>query len=139
MDNGGTRPKTLSAAFVRTISQPGRYGDGRGGHGLSLWVRYQSNGRTGKIWSQRLRIGGKPVNLGLGSFPRVSLALAHERAIANARMVEEGGDPRVKPTVMPTFAEAVETVITEHEGVWRVGGRQAEIFRASMEQYATPR
>ena len=33
------RPATLSATFVRTIRQPGRYGDGRGGHGLSLLVK----------------------------------------------------------------------------------------------------
>ena len=31
------RPATLSAPFVRTIRRPGRYGDGRGGHGLSCW------------------------------------------------------------------------------------------------------
>ena len=30
------RPKRLSATFVNTVNVPGRYGDGRGGHGLSL-------------------------------------------------------------------------------------------------------
>ena len=138
MKDGGTRPKVLSAAFVRTVNAPGRYGDGRGGHGLSLWVREQRNGRTGKIWSQRLRIGGKPVNLGLGSYPRVSLALARERALANAQVVEHGDDPRAKPTAIPTFAEAVDIVIAEHAGIWREGGRQAEIFRSAVERYAYP-
>ena len=138
MKNGGARPKVLSAAFVRAVSAPGRYGDGRGGHGLSLWVREQRNGRTGKIWSQRLRIGGKPVNLGLGSYPRVSLALARERALANAQSVEHGEDPRVKPATMPTFAEAVETWVAEHEGIWREGGRQAEIVRSAMERFVYP-
>ena len=33
------RPKTLSAAFVKTVKRPGRYGDGLGGHGLSLLVK----------------------------------------------------------------------------------------------------
>ena len=33
------RPKQLSAAFVKTVKRPGRYGDGRGGHGLSLLVK----------------------------------------------------------------------------------------------------
>ena len=138
MKNGGARPKVLSAAFVRTVSAPGRYGDGRGGHGLSLLVREQKNGRTGKIWSQRLRIGGKPVNLGLGSYPRVSLALARERALANAQSVEHGEDPRVKPATMPTFAEAAETWVAEHEGIWREGGRQAEIVRSAMERFVYP-
>jgi hypothetical protein len=96
------------------------------------------NRRTGKIWSQRLRIGGKPVNLGLGSVPRVTLALARARALDNVQKVEEGIDPRFKPTKMPSFSEAVEIAISEHEGVWRAGGRQAGIFRASMERFAYP-
>ncbi|MCY4363067.1 MAG: hypothetical protein OXE42_12945 [Gammaproteobacteria bacterium] len=42
------RPKILSASFVRTINRPGRYGDGRGGHGLSLLVKPMTNGRLSK-------------------------------------------------------------------------------------------
>ena len=45
------RPKKLSATFVKTISAPGRrYGDGRGGHGLSLLVKPSSTGRVRRIW-----------------------------------------------------------------------------------------
>ncbi len=36
------RPRTLSAAFVRTVSRPGVYGDGRG---LSLRVHRTLDGR----------------------------------------------------------------------------------------------
>ena len=39
-----TRPKRLSAAFVRTVKRPGRYGDGRGGYGLSLLVKPTASG-----------------------------------------------------------------------------------------------
>ena len=28
------QPRTLTAAFVRTVGRPGVYGDGRGGRGL---------------------------------------------------------------------------------------------------------
>ena len=38
------RPKMLSATFVRTVSRPGRYGDGRGGFGLSLLVKPRTTG-----------------------------------------------------------------------------------------------
>ena len=132
------RPKTLSAAFVRTVNMPGRYGDGRGGHGLSLWVREQKNGRIGKIWSQRVRIGRKAVNLGLGSYPVVTLAAARTRALDNARIIAEGIDPRITPTTIPTFEQAVEIVIREHAGVWREGGRHTEIWRRSLHRYAYP-
>ena len=33
------RPRTLSPSFVGDVTEPGRYGDGRGGLGLSLLVR----------------------------------------------------------------------------------------------------
>jgi hypothetical protein len=38
------RPRTLSAAFVRTVNRPGVYGDGRGGRGLSLRVHRTLDG-----------------------------------------------------------------------------------------------
>ena len=60
------RPKKLSASFVKTVNRPGRYGDGRGGFGLSLLVKPTTTGRLSKTWSQRLRIHGSSVNVGLG-------------------------------------------------------------------------
>ena len=97
------RPRRLSAAFVQTITTPGRYGDGRGGFGLSLLVKPTKTGRISRSWAQRLRVDDRPVNIGLGSYPVVTLARARELALANARIVEEGGDPRRKPKATPTF------------------------------------
>ena len=42
------RPKRLSATFVNTVNVPGRYGDGRGGHSLSLLVKEASTGGFSK-------------------------------------------------------------------------------------------
>ena len=42
------RPKRLSATFVNTVNAPGRYGDGRGGHGLSLLVKLATHGGFSK-------------------------------------------------------------------------------------------
>ena len=55
------RSQKLSAAFVKTVTRPGRYGDGRGGHGLSLLVKPASSGGLSKSWAQRVRTGGRPV------------------------------------------------------------------------------
>ena len=117
MNASVSRPKVLTAAFVRTISRAGRYGDGRGGHGLSLLVKPTMNGRWSKTWAQRLRIGGRAVSLGLGSYPAVSLALARERALANRQAVEEGRDPRRRHAV--TFSEAMAAVIELHRPSWK--------------------
>ena len=94
------RPQTLSAAFVRTVNKPGRYGDGRGGHGLSLLVARRTNGRLSKRWSQRVRIDGRETNLGLGVYPVVTLSEARKKALGNRRSIEQGRSPRV-PVSLP--------------------------------------
>ena len=107
MDGGcpaGTRPKTLSPAFVKTVARAGRYGDGHGGYGLSLLVKPMVTGRLSKTWSQRVRIAGRPANIGLGRYPVVSLAEARAAALKNARALAQGQD--VRGGVVPTFDEA---------------------------------
>ena len=131
------RPKKLSAAFVKTVKRPGRYGDGRGGFGLSLLVKPTTTGRLSKTWSQRLRIHGHPVNVGLGAYPVVTLAEAREKALKNRRTVAQGRDPRSGG--IPTFTEAVETVIAIHRPSWRSGSRYEDQWRGTLRRYAVPR
>ncbi len=132
------RPKTLSAAFVRTITRPGRYGDGRGGHGLSLMVKpTKIKGRLSRSWVQRIRINGKETNLGLGSYPAVTLAEARRRALRNRQAVEEGRNPRARKA--PTFRQASERVIKMHAAKWKPGGRSEEHWHSTLQIYAYPR
>ena len=133
------RPKRLSATFVNTVNKPGRYGDGRGGFGLSLLVKPTTTGRLSKTWSQRLRINGEPCNIGLGAFPVVTLAEARAAALTNRRAVSQGHDPRHKCEEIPTFEKAVEEVIAIHQPTWKAGARSAKIWRSSLGDYAMPR
>ena len=129
------RPKTLSATFVKSISRPGRYGDGRGGHGLSLMVKpTKIEGRLSKAWVQRIRINGKETNLGLGSYPAVTLAEARQRALRNRQAVEEGHNPRARKA--PTFRQATEKVIRLHAAKWKPGGRSEKRWRSTLQTYA---
>lgn len=130
------RPKTLSAAFVRTVNQPGRYGDGRGSHGLSLLVTRRTNGRLSKRWTQRVRIDGRETNLGLGVYPVVTLAEARQKALGNRRFIEQGRNP--KAPAVPTFSQATEQVIQLHSAKWKQGGRSAAIWRSSLGRFAAP-
>lgn len=130
------RPKQLSAAFVKTVKRPGRYGDGRGGHGLSLLVKPTTTARLSKTWAQRLYIAGRAVNIGLGSYPVVTLAEARRKALANRRTVAQGGDPRGGG--IPTFAEAADKVIAIHRESWKPGGKSEAQWRASLRDYAMP-
>ena len=131
------QPKTLSAAFVKTITEPGRYGDGRGSCGLYLRVWPTANGRVGKAWGQRLRVRGQITNLGLGSYPTVTLASARGKAIANSQAVDRGIDPRQAVATMPTFAEAVEAVIAARSEGWK-NPKTAKRWRSVLETYAMP-
>ena len=130
--------KPLTAAFVKTVNRPGRYGDGWGGHGLSLLVKPGSTGRWAKSWSQRLRIDGIPFNIGLGSYPIVTLSEARAKALQNRRAVELGQDPRRRREKALTFAEAIERVIALHEKSW-TNRKSAAQWRSSLGAYALPR
>ncbi len=131
------RPTTLSATFVKTIKRPGRYGDGRGGHGLTLLVKpTRINNRLSKTWAQRIRIDGKETNIGLGSYPAVTLAEARRRALKNRQAIEEGRNPRGAST--PTFTEAASKVIELHSTKWKPGSRSRRVWESSLQTYAHP-
>jgi len=132
------RPKRLSASFVRTVNRPGRYGDGRGGFGLSLLVKPRSAGGYSKTWSQRVILGGKPVNIGLGAYPVVTLAEARDEALRNRRVIAQGRDPRVRAPLVPTFEDAVEQVIRIHAQGWKKGGKSEAQWRSSLHRFVLP-
>ena len=75
-------------------------------------VYHRISCRIAKNWSQRVRIGGRETNLGLG----------------------EGIDPRADH--LPTFREATEKVIKLHSGKWKAGSRTADQWRSSLVDYA---
>ena len=130
------RPAKLSASFVKTVTRPGRYGEGPGGHGLSFLVKPRTGGGLSKSWSQRVRIGGRPVNIGLGPYPVVTLAEAREVALANRRAIHQGHDPRRKLIPVPTFAEVAHSLLALREKSWQTGAREANIWRSSLNDYA---
>ena len=132
------RPLMLTPTFARNVKSPGRYGDGRGGLGLSLLVRPASRGGFNKSWTQSVRIGGRPTSLGLGRYPVVTLAMARERALENARAIAQGRDPRGGTRGVPTFAEALEAVIAINAEHWKGGGGSEHHWRATMGAYALP-
>ena len=103
----------LCATFVRTVNVPGRYGYGYGygGHRLSLLVTPRKSGRFSRTWAQAISPNGTKTSLGLGSYPMVTLAMARDRALANAHAIAEGRDPRRRMQRVPTFAQANETGI----------------------------
>ena len=130
------RPRTLTAAFLRTVNRPGVYGDGRGGRGLSLRVHRTKSGRISKTWRQRLRIEGRLTSVGLGPYPEITLAEARRKALDNNRAVLHGGDPRGRG--VPTFAEATERTIELHRDGWKAGSPLPEQWESTFRLHAAP-
>ena len=128
------RGRKLSAAVVKTVTEPGKYYDVNG-----LFLRVLPSGT--KQWVQRLVIHGKRRDLSLRTYPLVSLAEAREVAFDNRKLARAGGDPTAlkrRPNV-PTLEQAAETVIAIHAAGWRDGGKSEKQWRASLRDYAMPR
>ena len=111
----GRHPENaLSTDFASTVADPGRYCDGHG-----LYLEVQPSGS--RSWVQRVAVGGRRREIGLGSFPLVSLAEARAQAFANRKLARAGGDPVAEKRASdePTFAEAAERVWRQMRPGWR--------------------
>lgn len=131
----GRKPKALTAAFVNSVSAPGKYHDGKGA-GLFLLVK-----PTGaKSWVQRIVIRGKRREIGLGSPPVVTLAEARDRALENKRHAVAGGDPlaeKRKARAVLTFEEAARKTHAENAHTLK-NPKDRAAYLTSMESYVFP-
>ena len=124
--------KQLTVARVRALSEPGMY---RADPTLYLRV-----GPTGsKSWIQRLTIGGRRRDIGLGGFPLVTLADAREIAFDNRRVARRGEDPVAARTRtnMPTFEEAARRTLEANRAKWR-NPKTAATWLSRLEMYVFP-
>jgi integrase len=133
--SNSSKPSSLSAAFVSSVKEPGKYYDGKG-NGLFLWVK--PNGA--RFWVQRVTIRRKRHDLGLGSPPMVNLASAREQAFENKRMIRNGGDPlerkRETKSVL-SFAEAARKTHKELSPTWK-NPKDRAAFLKTLETYIFP-
>ena len=112
----------LTALKVTNTTEPGLYADGG-----NLYL--QIGKRGGKSWIFRYRRNGRLRDMGLGSFPTVTLADARKRATAHRNTLTEGKDPlyakeqdlieqKLKESESLTFMECAETYIDIHKAGW---------------------
>ncbi len=149
-----TRPKRLTDAFVERVEAAGRYGDGRGSYGLSLLVKpYRDGDGFSKTWAQRLYIEGKGKNMGLGSYPAVTLDMAREHAIWNARALKQQQNqqaviphiptfpvqhPTVAPMPTPTFEIVMNSTIDHLTPTWKSPERAIRNWKSRLGKHALP-
>jgi integrase len=135
----------LTPIKIKSISAPGRYGDGRG---LYLQV---SKWQT-KAWLFRFTRHGKAREMGLGpvSLQRndggVSLAEAREEAHRCCQLLRQGIDPiehrnaaraaaRLDPAKDMTFKQCAEAYISAHKAGWR-NPKHADQWTSTLMRHA---
>lgn len=132
-DNIRRPERALSARFVETVTNPGKHFDGQG-----LFLRVSKNGA--KQWVQRITIRGKRCELGLGSPPAVSLAVARKLALENRGAAMLGGDPladKRKAREVLTFSAAVEKYLANKLSEFR-NEKHRKQWGSTLETYAVP-
>ena len=127
--------KELTVAFVRSVTKPGLYFDGRG-EGLVLRVAPGGS----KQWVWRGTVKGRRRDYGLGPVRYTSLAEARRTAFEYRKIARQGGDPREERTLhhVPTFEAAAEVVIGLYSVKWKPGSRSADQWRQSLADYVYP-
>jgi integrase len=124
----------LTVARVRSVG-PGKYPDG-----ANLWLKVTPTGS--KSWFLRYALGGRTREMGLGSYPLVSLSEARDKATAMRRLLAAGVDPITAREVQEptrnaiTFGDAAEQYIVGHERGWSQA--HARQWRNSIKRYVTP-
>lgn len=125
--------KALTARFVETVTEAGKYFDGQG-----LFLRVQPNGS--KQWVQRITIRGKRCELGLGSPPAIPLAVARKLALENRGSAMLGRDPLLERREARgglSFEKAVSEYLAAKLDEFRNEKHKAQ-WRSTLDTYARP-
>jgi integrase len=131
----------LSAVKVQGLKLRGYYADGG-----NLYFRVTDSGSRG--WIFRFAMGRKTRDMGLGSYPDITLAKARELATECRRMVKDGVDPiearkeeraagRIEAAKSMTFDECAMAYIAAHEASWR-NAKHRQQWATTLKTYVSP-
>ena len=122
----------LTVTKAKAITEPGMYRADP-----TLYLHVSSGGA--KSWIQRIAINGRRRDIGLGSFALVTLAEARDKAFANRRLVQRGGDPLAdkRRTKTPTFGEAAQRTFEANRSRWR-NAKHVASWMQLLEKRAIP-
>ena len=139
----GSKAKELSALAVQRLTAPGMHAVG-GVAGLYLCVSPSGS----RSWIARVNVDGKRREMGLGSFPDVSLSIAREKARAARSDTIMGIDPvanrkearsarQALKATQKTFADCAKAYIEAHSDSWRNAKHRAQ-WPSTFETYVYP-
>ncbi|HRK40237.1 MAG TPA: integrase arm-type DNA-binding domain-containing protein [Burkholderiaceae bacterium] len=127
----------LSAIEVKRLTDPGTY---RVGTVPGLMLRIGDSG--GKYWLLRTTVQGKRTDIGVGTYPEVSLADAIKQAREQKAKIKDGINPvaeRIKPALAAkqTFKAVAAAYIDSHRAGWK-NPKHEQQWANTLETYAHP-
>lgn len=142
--------KPLSALEVSRLKHP----DGKASKhlhpvGTVPGLHLQTTAGGGRSWVLRVKVGTKRRDIGLGPYPRETLAKAHEKAREKADAIEAGRDPIAEKRAAKaaliaqqlrdlTFSEAVDRYMQTGRMAKLRHDWQRDEWRTTLETYAVP-
>ena len=135
--------KQLTAIEVSRLKAPGKVFVG-GVPGLLLQVT-DSGARS---WILRVTVGNRRRDVGLGAYPAVTLAQAHEKARQARESINQGNDPvvtreraqsalRAEQVAATTFEDAAIAYIKKESPAWK-GKKSHTQWTGSLTEYVYP-
>ncbi len=133
----------LSAVQVRRLTAPGFYAVGEV---VGLYLQVAKTGA--RSWILRIKVGDRRRDIGLGSFPSVTLSMARESAREMREQVRQGFDPVAERQAarralvatqakQMTFAEAAQRKHAAISEQFR-NAKHAKQWISTLERYAFP-
>lgn len=116
------------------------------GHVAGLALRISPT--EARSWVLRITVGGKRCDLGLGSYPEITLAKAKELAVEQRQLVKQGINPiaarkmarmtlQAEHASLVSFQEAALQYIAAHQAGWK-NAKHASQWRNTLATYAYP-
>jgi integrase len=131
--------KALTAIEVKRLNEPGLHMVGVV-PGLGLKIKDTGN----KSWILRvINVDNRRSDIGLGSYPEIPLALAHEKARKKREEIRQGIDPiekkkDLKKNAIWTFKHCAEEYIKIHQASWK-SIKHKEQWESTLNTYAYPK
>ena len=129
--------KALSALEVKRLTGAGLHMVGTvSGLGLNI------SATGSRSWILRTKMGSRRVDIGLGGYPEIVLAMAHERARTAKDKIHKGENPIAerqakRQTVEWTFERCAEAYIESHRSEWK-NAKHASQWTNTLAAYAYP-
>lgn len=137
------KARELGPLEVKRLTEPGRWPVG-GVDGLALLVKPSG----ARAWVLRAMVAGKRRDMGLGSFPTVSLAQAREAARTAHATIRDGTDPveqaqakrsaaKAAQAAALTFSECASRCIADKAAGWK-NAKHGQQWTNTLAQWAGP-